>query len=120
VVDIMNNRKILVAVAAIAIAALIYIRWNKKAMQDGTSNTMSPITTKISPEQKLALSLDPHKGGSAGRKAQVAMARLDPMKEVSPDGRIWTITYDKKKGYQVAGQYFPTLKEAKQRVRSFG
>ena len=104
--------------AVAGLGAVMYYRTKVQSQQTGTSNSISPIFGKISPEQKLKFSLDTHKGGTTGREAKIALAKLDPNKEVSPDGRIWTITDQGKKGYEVAGNYFTTKSEAKQWVRS--
>ena len=116
---------IIVAGVAVLVIGAVIISRNMKSQNVGTSNTIAPKTTKIAKKDKLKYSMDVNRGGTAGRKMVVAQAKLDPNKEVSPDGRIWTITYVKRtkggKGYyEVAGNQFSSRKKAKQWVRNIG
>jgi len=111
------------AVAAAGVAGIMIMK--KRASQiDGTSNSVDPKTTKITKSDKLSFNLSENKLGTNDRVILSTLARIDPNKGVSPDGRVWEIKYapkqNKHKPYVAGGNRFTTRAKAKQWIASQG
>jgi len=119
------KRIVLVAGVAVLVAGVLIIKNKMNAQQDGTSNTLSPKTTKLTGQDKVKHSLSTHPAGTNERRILQLAARIDPGKAVSPDGRIWQISHQKhrvtgKGVWVVGGNTFDTRAKALQWVAAQG